>query len=289
VSALSRAPESFVRRAPRLASWPGLSWLRGDVRDFAAPPGTFEHVIHAAVIPTPPTDARETLDVILRGTRATLTAAVAAKASRFLLVGSGAVYGPQPADLAALDEDHAGAPAALEPSSANGEGKRAAELMAVLEGSAHGLAVTLARGFALLGPFLPLGGPFAAGNFVRDALAGGPVQVGGDGTPVRTYLYASDMAEWLWTIHLRGRPGRAYNFGGVETTTIAELARRVARLAVPADGAPLEVRLARLPDAAGAASRYVPSVERARRVGLVPRVGLDDAIQRTLGYWRARG
>src|SRR6266567_1467483 len=45
---LTRDPEGFRARRPHLAAAPGVSLLRGDVTDFAFPPGRFTHVVHAA-------------------------------------------------------------------------------------------------------------------------------------------------------------------------------------------------------------------------------------------------
>lgn len=283
VVVLTRDPAAFARRAPELCAWPALSLQAGDVRDFEPPSGRFAHAIHAGSIPTTPTDPREILDLILRGTRRTLEVAARSGVERFLFVSSGAVYGPQPSSVARLSEDFLGGPDPLKPWSANAEGKRAAELMAILEGRARGFAVTSARGFALLGPFLPLDGSFAAGNFMRDALRGGPVLVQGDGTPIRSYLHAVDMAEWLWTIHLRGKDGAAYNFGGEEEVSIGALARRIA---AAVDSA-VEVRIAGRPEPGCTPDRFVPSVERARaELGLAPTIGLDEGIRRTLAFIR---
>ena len=95
---------------------------------------------------------------------------------------------------------------------------------------------------------------------MRDALKGGPIEVRGDGTQHRSFLYAADLVIWLMTILCKGAPGRAYNVGSEEDVTIADLAHRVARLAP----APVDVHVAGLPPRFPRPDRYVPSTRRAQ-------------------------
>jgi dTDP-glucose 4,6-dehydratase len=118
---------------------------------------------------------------------------------------------------------------------------------------------------------------FAIGNFVRDVLAGVPVRIDGDGTPYRSYLYAADLAVWLWTLLVQGKSARPYNVGSGDEVSIAELARAVVENTAP--GTPIEISQKPVPGVP--ASRYVPSVERARiELELVPLIPLDEAIRR---------
>ena len=287
VVVLSRDPQAAVRRHPQFAQAPGLRWHQGDVRTFEYPAGEFACVIHAAAdaprarADTPPLDLVST---IMDGTRRVLELARARGIRKVLFASSGAVYGPQPPDVGQIDESFAGAPDTSDPRSAYGEGKRAAEMLCALYRASAGMEPKVARCFAFVGPHLPLDTVYAVGNFIRDALAGGPIRVESQGLAVRSYLYAADLAAWLWTILLRGAPCRPYNVGSDHAVTVAEVARMVA----DASGPNVEVVIASKPSLGGAGGRYIPSVERARtELGLDTWTDLPEAIRRTLAWHRS--
>jgi nucleoside-diphosphate-sugar epimerase len=284
---LTRNPETFRSRRPHLANHPAVTTHRGDVTAFEPPTGRFDIVLHLAGEPNGPAyraDPVGGFERLVGGSRRVFAFAADCGARRVLLASSGAVYGRQPPGVDRLTES---TPSHLDPSevgSAYGEGKRAAELQLAAFAARHGVDAVIARGFTFVGPYLPLDGPFAVGNFLRDAAAGGPVRVNGDGTPVRSYLYGSDLAMWFWTIALRGAPGRVYNVGSDRPVSIAELAHRVAALADP----PSRVVVARPPESAGAPERYVPCVNRCREeLGLEVTVELSEALTRTWEWVRS--
>ncbi len=295
---LSRRPAAWLGRAPHLAASDALRVVEGDVRSFAFPTGRFACVVHAATESVVPAGTSEEAQysAIVEGTRRVLAFAAEAGAGRFLLASSGAVYGSV-SGLTAADqpllvqadrpllvrEDQPFAPSA----SVYARGKREAEALCVTSG----VPCTIARGFAFVGPHLPLDAHFAVGNFLRDALAGRAIEVKGDGTPLRSYLYAADLAVWLWTILLKGAARRAYNVGSEEAVSIGELAGRVAAGVAPLVGERVGVRVAmRASEGAGAPARYVPSTQRARaELGLEAWIGLDEAIRRTAAWHRETG
>lgn len=290
VLVLSRDPARFAAKAGHLASDPAIALIQGDVRTFAFPAGPVTHVIHAATEASAAlneSDPPTMFDVCVEGTRRVLALAAEKRAARFLFTSSGAVYGPQPPELSHVPEEFTGGPDPLDVRSAYAEGKRAAEMLCTIaaRASAARLHLSIARCFAFVGPHLPLDAHFAIGNFLRDALAGGPIRVSGDGTPYRSYLYAADLVEWLVMILLRGMPGRAYNVGSEEAVSIRDLAARVADVAavVLPDRRRPEVSVAGQATPGVIPSRYVPSCRRARaELGLVPATTLDEAIRRTL-------
>lgn len=263
---LSRNPDAFRSRFPLLAGQPGVSFVRGDVRDFAAA-GRFDDVIHAATaaVTTLPDD--EMTSTILEGTRYVIDFARSCGARRVLFTSSGAVYGPQ---TAAVDET-----AACRPATAYGRGKLEAERMLV----ASGLDVRIARCFAFTGPFLSRDIHYAIGNFIGDCLAGRDIEIRGDGTPCRSYLYADDLVEWLLAVLERGQTARPYNVGSAKSVSIRELAETVRATL----GGACEVRVLSEPKP-GPASVYVPVVSRAcAELGVRETVGLEDAILRSAG------
>lgn len=284
VTVLGRSFERFEQRAPHLAHHPRVWFLSGDIREFQFPAGEFSHIIHAATDSTLPItidNADEVLASIIDGTYRVLRFAKRCGAQKMLLASSGAVYGPQPRELAQVPEEFNGGPVPTNPAGSYGEGKRVAEMLWAQAGAVSGIDATIARCFAFVGPHLPLNAHFAIGNFIRDALAGQPIEVKSDGTPLRSYLYAADLAVWLWTILFRGESARAYNVGSENAISIAGLAAMVSNC-LPE---PVPVQIQQIPESGKLPARYVPSTRRARvELGLSQHYSLELAIRNTLKY-----
>ena len=290
VTVLTRDPEKFRAKAPHLANDEAVTLHAGDVRDFAFPAGEFKYVIHAATEASAKQAAEEPLEMlstILAGTERTLKFAAQCGAQKFLLTSSGAVYGKQPAEMTHVPETYAGAPDPIDAASVYAEGKRASELMCALyqkTAAAKGVVfeAKIARCWAFCGPHLPLDAHFAIGNFIGDVLAGRVIAIGGDGTPRRSYLYAADLAVWLWTILFCGPALLPVNVGSARDVSIRELAEVVAKALEPAT----EIRVAKQAVPGTAPARYVPEVKRAQELlGLRETVSLEEMIRRTAAWY----
>jgi nucleoside-diphosphate-sugar epimerase len=282
---LSRHSGVLTEKAPHLAQDPAISLHAADVRHGDFPQGSFSHVIHAATEASAKLNNETPLvmfDTIVEGTRRALQFSIASSVSKFLLISSGAVYGTQPPELTHISETLEGGPDPLNPANAYAEGKRSAELLCSLTASPR-LLTTVARCFAFVGPYMQLDAHFAIGNFISDQLHDRPISVRGDGSAVRSYLYASDLMVWLWTILFTGRSRRAYNVGSEEALNIAALAHEVAAALRPQ----AEVKIASPARPGAQVHRYVPSTLRVREeLGVSAEVPLREAICRT-HHWFA--
>lgn len=277
---LSRDPQRFLARMPHLTSRTEFDWLCGHPAAFSFPSARHDYLLHLATATSAhldQTDPIEMLKTKLFSITRVLDYARHAGIRRLLVTSSGAVYGPQPAELSHIPESYGGAPDPLDPASAYGNGKRLVEQICALTPDVD---TVIARCFSFVGPQLPLDARFAAGNFLRDALAGGPIVVKSDGCAVRSYMHAADLVIWLLGILLHGKTQKAYNVGSDQAVSIGDLARRIATMtgvsSVIADRQPQPKRV---PD------RYIPAIGHARReLGLNIEICLDDALHRTVSW-----
>lgn len=253
IVALTRDPNRFQAKAPQLAG--GVTLWPGEIVDFPFPSGAFSHIVHGAA-------EVGSGEGILDGGLRVLELAERCGAPRSLLISSGAVYGP---NLGFIGEDHV-----LAPNTDYGRAKLQ------LEQAWRGV---IARCFAFIGPYLSLSSGLAAADFLRDALEGRPLRVGGNGLTRRSYLYAGELAIWLWTLLLRGRPGRSYNVGSMHSVSVLELAHLIA---AAAGGLPVEV----LGESAG--SDYLPDTSRIQtELGLAQTVHLPEAVARSWHWFKS--
>jgi nucleoside-diphosphate-sugar epimerase len=169
---------------------------------------------------------------------------------------------------------------------------------------ASGLDVKIARIFTTCGAHMKWS-RYAIGNFIMQAEKGGPIEVQSHGLVVRSYMYGSDLAEWLWAILLHGEPGGVYNVGSDVPHSTAELAFEIARQFptpwIPKDKALRRQEMRKITEKYPLYPSvniirtmqfeprpfYVPDISRAREeLGLTIKVPFEEAVRHTVEDYR---
>ena len=105
----------------------------------------------------------------------------------------------------------------------------------------------------------------------------------GDGTALRSYLYADDLVRWLFTIYDSAEDKAVFNVGSEEAVSIAGLAEAVARHFSPAP----QVKILSAPVPGALPQPYVPSTEKIRRtLGVAMTRDLDQSIAGMIAFHR---
>jgi dTDP-glucose 4,6-dehydratase len=282
----SRQARAYAARWPHLGQLEGVRFEDGDIRYFSELPRDVRYIIHAAaltdrrLLASQPSAVAETNSV---GTQRLLRAAnLLEDVQKFVLLSSGLVYGAQPWDLARVDEAFAGPMRCNDVNAVYAESKRFAEVVGQSAISESKLPVVTLRPFAFVGPYQSLQLPWAVTDFIRDSFTGGPIRIMGDGSTVRSLMYASDYAFWVLAALANGRPRETYNVGSPEPVDLGSLAKLITQSFTPVP----DIRT-RLGQTGHDRNRLVPDVSRAQRdLGVEVTVPLVEAIQRTITWNR---
>ena len=150
------------------------------------------------------------------------------------------------------------------------------------------LPIVIVRLFNTVGPRQTGQYGMVLPTFVRQALAGQPITVFGDGTQTRSFTYVADVVDALVKLAQEPRAiGEVFNIGNTEEVTIADLAERVKRMTdsaspvqfIPYDQA-YEAGFEDMP-------RRVPDISKVRNlVGYEPRLSLDEIVCRVVEHFR---
>jgi UDP-glucose 4-epimerase len=227
-----------------------------------------------------------TLETNVHGTEVVLKAA--AKKQRLVVVASTSeVYGKSDAVPFREDGDIALGPT-VKHRWAYACSKALDEFLALAYWKEKRLPVIIVRFFNTVGPRQTGRYGMVIPNFVRQALAGEPITVFGDGTQTRCFTYVGDVVGALTAIVAREAAcGNVYNVGNTEEISILALAGRVKALTksaspivnIPYDQA-YESGFEDMP-------RRVPDLTKIRDlIGYEPRVSLDETLRLVIEYHR---
>jgi UDP-glucose 4-epimerase len=164
------------------------------------------------------------------------------------------------------------------------------EFLALAYWKERKLPVLIVRFFNTVGPRQTGQYGMVIPNFVRQALAGEPITVFGDGTQSRAFTHVSDVVDAL--VRLVNEPraiGQVVNIGNTQEITIEALARRVRDLTgsrspitfIPYDQA-YESGFEDMP-------RRVPDLARVKGlIGYTPVHSLDEILLEVIDYFRRK-
>jgi dTDP-glucose 4,6-dehydratase len=259
-----------------------FEFIRHDVTRHIDIDGPVDFVLHWAS-PASPIDYLElpiqTLKVGSLGTHNALGLALKKKA-RFVIASTSEVYGdplehPQ-------KETYWGNVNPIGPRGVYDEAKRFAEAMTLAYHRYHGVDTRIVRIFNTYGPRMRLRDGRAVPAFMSQALTGQDVTIFGDGTQTRSFTYVSDLVDGVLRL-MEVNTNEPVNIGNPHEVTIEEIARTIIKLVGSTS------KLVYRPLPVDDPKQRRPDITRARTLlGWEPKVGLEEGLLKTVGYFKSK-
>jgi UDP-glucose 4-epimerase len=162
------------------------------------------------------------------------------------------------------------------------------EYLALAQYQRTGLPVVIGRFFNVVGPRQVGSYGMVLPRFVDQALAGGPLQVHGDGSQVRCFGHVADVIPAILALMANPRArGGVFNIGTDEAVSIRQLAERVAARLGP--GLPIEYVPYHdaYPSGFEDIACRIPNLGRIRStIGYEPRYDLDHILEDVI-HWKS--
>ncbi len=209
-----------------------------------------------------------------------LEAAVKYK-SKVLLSSTSVVYGARDKDELFFNEDREGVLDHLSPRACYDEGKRFSETMFETYRQVHGIDAKIARIFRTYGPRMPLFDGHLIPDFVLNALDGKDLVIYGDETFSTSLCFVTDVVDGLIRL-MAAKPGLGpVNIGDDKDLKIVDVANKIIELTGSSSKIVYEAELPFLTELG------LPRIDKARELGWLPLVRLDDGLTKTVEYVKA--
>lgn len=265
-----------------LTAEPAFEYVDHDVTTYIRIAGELDEVYHLASPASPADFERIPIPILKVGAIGTYNALglALAKGSRFLLASTSEVYGdplvhPQ-------REDYWGNVNPIGVRGVYDEAKRYAESITMAYHRHHRIDTRIVRIFNTYGPRMRPDDGRMVPNFIRQALAGEPLTIYGEGDQTRSIQYVDDLIEGIFRL-MQSAETRPVNVGNPSEHTVREVAGMVLELSGSKSGA------VHLPLPVDDPKQRCPDISRAREVlGWEPKVAAREGLERTLRWYRSR-
>jgi dTDP-glucose 4,6-dehydratase len=276
--------DNFLTGTPanvaHLLGRPGFTCTRCDLTEFLHVPGPVDLVLHFASPASPIDYLRLPIQTLKVGAIGTWHALGLAKEkrARFLLASTSEVYGdpkvhPQP-------ETYWGNVNPIGPRGVYDEAKRYAEAMTTAYRDSEGLDTAIVRIFNTYGPRMRPDDGRAIPTFIRQALAGEPLTVAGDGSQTRSVCHVDDTVTGILALASSEHAGPV-NIGNPDERSVLAIARDV----IAATGNQSQVVFIDRPvDDPGV--RRPDTTLACELLGWQPRVSWRDGLVATIDWFR---
>jgi len=260
----------------------GFRFIRKDVTEFLEIEGHLDQIYHLASPASPIAYLNYPIHTLKAGALGThrLLGLAKAKKAGLLIASTSEVYGdplqhPQ-------REEYWGNVNPIGLRSVYDEAKRFAEALVMAYHRYHGQNTKIARIFNTYGPRIQLNDGRVVPTFIRQALAGEPLTVFGDGSQTRSFCYVSDLIDGLYRLACADYHGPV-NLGNPDEFTVMDLAR----LVIEKTGGGSSIIYEALPP--DDPVRRCPDISKAKEIlGWAPKVMLSEGLDLTLEWFRSR-
>ena len=257
-----------------------IELLQGDLSndDFVSTIASYDYIIHLAGYGQPAQFATDPIKTIKLNT--TLTMQLLEKVNqdgKFLFASSSGIYNGL--EKESFTEEDVGTTNTLHPRACYYEGKKCGEV--IVNGfRVRGVNAKSVRLSYTYGPAVRFSDERALYSFIKKAM-NGKIELLDDGSAQRIYCYVLDACVLMWKILFYGDK-EIYNLGGIEITTILELAQSIgkkmnAKVIVPAVNHSV------------AGNHMVERLDMSRTLTQFPitYTSLDDGLDRTIAWYKS--
>lgn len=274
---------AFGRRQSFPEALRGCNWIPGDFADPTSLPAALDgcdvvfHLVNATTPASANVDKVADLNANVIGTLQLLEACRATGVRRVVFVSSGGTIYGIPQQVPTPES------APTNPITAYGISKLAIEKYLGLYEYLHGLEYRVLRVANPFGPYqtaLKNQGVIAA--FLGRALTGKPIELWGDGSVTRDYVYIDDMVDALLRAATHEGPGRIFNIGSGEGRSLNDIVTAIntqlgAKVSVERrPGRPVDVPVS-----------ILDTTLAARELGWQACTPFEEGLRNTIGWMRS--